>query len=78
MQRGLSHLRVIDFTSGIAGGVLHEAAGRRRRRRVKVEPPDGDPCATWPAGSADLHGDDGALFRFLHHGKRSVDRRARR
>ena len=72
MQRGLSHLRVIDFTSGIAGGYCTKLLADAGADVIKVEPADGDPLRRWTSSHTDLHGDDSALFRFLAHGKRSV------
>jgi crotonobetainyl-CoA:carnitine CoA-transferase CaiB-like acyl-CoA transferase len=72
MQRGLSHLRVIDFTSGIAGGYCTKLLADAGADVIKVEPASGDPLRQWTSSHTDLHGDDGALFRFLAHGKRSV------
>src|SRR6185295_14285605 len=39
---------------------------------VLLEPPDGAPLRTWTASHTELHGEDSALFRFLHAGQRSV------
>jgi crotonobetainyl-CoA:carnitine CoA-transferase CaiB-like acyl-CoA transferase len=71
-MRGLSNLRVLDFSSHIAGpyaGKLFVDAGADV---VKVEPAEGDPLRRYTASGADLAGRDGALFRFLNAGKRSV------
>ena len=72
MQRGLSHLRVIDFTSGIAGGYCTKLLADAGADVIKVEPASGDPLRAWTSSHTELQGDDGALFRFLAHGKRSV------
>src|SRR4030095_4033823 len=72
MQRGLSHLRVIDFTSGIAGGYCTKLLADAGADVIKVEPASGDPMRNWTSSHTDLRGEDGALFRFLAHGKRSV------
>ena len=72
MQRGLSHLRVIDFTSGIAGGYCTKLLADAGADVIKVEPVGGDPMRSWTSSHTDLRGDDSALFRFLAHGKRSV------
>jgi crotonobetainyl-CoA:carnitine CoA-transferase CaiB-like acyl-CoA transferase len=39
---------------------------------VKVEDPGGDPLRRWSCSGVDLGDGDGALFRHLHHGVRSV------
>jgi crotonobetainyl-CoA:carnitine CoA-transferase CaiB-like acyl-CoA transferase len=39
---------------------------------IKVEPPAGDPLRRWSCGGGRADGVDGALFRYLHHGHRSV------
>jgi crotonobetainyl-CoA:carnitine CoA-transferase CaiB-like acyl-CoA transferase len=70
--RGLSDLRVLDLSTGVAGpyaGKLFVDAGADV---VKVEPETGDPLRGYSAAGADLAGRDGALFRFLNAGKRSV------
>ena len=70
---GLSHLRVVDFTVGIAGAYCARLLAHAGADIVKVEPPGGDPLRGWSAGGATVDIDEGsALFRFLHHGVRSV------
>ena len=68
MQRGLSHLRVVDFTSGIAGGYCTKLLADAGADVIKVEPDGGDPLRRWTSSHTELHGDDSALFRFLSHG----------
>ena len=68
----LAPLRVVDFSSGIAGPYATKLFCDAGADVVKVETPDGDPLRRWSASGADLRGEDGALFRFLHHGKRAV------
>jgi crotonobetainyl-CoA:carnitine CoA-transferase CaiB-like acyl-CoA transferase len=69
---GLRRLRVVDCTTGIAGAYATKLFADAGADVVKIEPPDGDPLRRWSATGAELGGADGALFRFLHHGKRSV------
>jgi crotonobetainyl-CoA:carnitine CoA-transferase CaiB-like acyl-CoA transferase len=70
--RGLRDLRVVDFSSGIAGAYATKLFADAGADVIKVEGPEGDPLRRWSATGADLRGEDGALFRFLHAGKRSV------
>jgi crotonobetainyl-CoA:carnitine CoA-transferase CaiB-like acyl-CoA transferase len=70
-------LHVVDLSYGIAGGYCSKLLTDAGADVVKVEPPSGDPLRRWSAsraavGEALPPGDDGALFRFLHHGQRSV------
>ena len=74
MQQGLSALRVVDLSIGIPGGYCCRLLADAGADVVKVEPPGGDPLArrgrpAVPTVDAD---EGGALFRFLHHGMRSV------
>jgi crotonobetainyl-CoA:carnitine CoA-transferase CaiB-like acyl-CoA transferase len=69
---GLRGVRVVDCTSGIAGAYATKLFADAGADVVKIEPAGGDPLRRWSATGADLGGADGALFRFLHHGKRSV------
>ncbi len=73
MQQGLSALRVLDFSFGIAGAYCTKLMADAGADVIKVEPPEGDPWRTWSVGGAHPDRDEGgALFRFLHHGTRSV------
>jgi crotonobetainyl-CoA:carnitine CoA-transferase CaiB-like acyl-CoA transferase len=73
VQRGLSALRVVDFSFGIAGAYCTKLLCDAGADVIKVEPPDGDPWRAWSAGGASPDPvEGGALFRFLHHGTRSV------
>src|SRR5262249_55910013 len=73
VERGLSLLRVVDFSVGIAGAYCCRLLADAGADVVKVEPASGDPWRTWSAGGASVDRDEGgALFRFLHHGVRSV------
>jgi crotonobetainyl-CoA:carnitine CoA-transferase CaiB-like acyl-CoA transferase len=69
---GLRGVRVIDLSSGIAGGYCTKLFADAGADVIKVEPPGGDPLRRWSATGADLCGADGALFEFLHLSKRSI------
>lgn len=69
---GLRDVRVIDFSSEIAGPYCSKLLADAGADVVKVEATDGDPLRSWSATGADLEGKDGALFRFLNASKRSV------
>jgi crotonobetainyl-CoA:carnitine CoA-transferase CaiB-like acyl-CoA transferase len=71
-MEGLRALRVVDCSLGIAGAYATRLFADAGADVVKVEPPGGDPLRRWSATGAPLGGEDGALFRFLHHGKKSV------
>ena len=71
-MQGLRDIRVIDFSSEIAGPYCSKLLADAGADVVKVESPDGDPLRRWSATGADLQGEDGALFRFLNASKRSV------
>ncbi len=67
MQHGLSHLRVLDFSTGIAGGYCTKLLADAGADVVKVEPPGGDPWRCVVSRATPISpGDGGALFRFLH------------
>jgi len=69
---GLRDLRVVDLSTGIAGAYCTKLLADAGADVIKIEPPGGDPLRGWSATRADLGGEDGALFRFLAGGKRSV------
>ena len=71
MEELLADIRVVDLTTGIAGAYCTKLFTDAGAEVVKVEPPEGDPQRRWSATRADLGGDDGAFFRFLHGGKHS-------
>ena len=71
-MEGLRELRVIDLSTGIAGAYTSKLFADAGADVIKVEPPAGDPLRRWSATGAELGGDDGALFKFLHSSKRSV------
>ncbi len=66
--RTLRDLRVLELSTGIAGGYAGKLFADAGADVVKVEPPDGDPLRRY-SGS---EGEPGALFEFLAAGKRSV------
>jgi crotonobetainyl-CoA:carnitine CoA-transferase CaiB-like acyl-CoA transferase len=69
----LSGFRVVDLSSGIGGGYCTKLLVDGGATVVKLEPPDGDSLRRWSASGQRLgEGEDGALFRFLAAGKRSV------
>jgi crotonobetainyl-CoA:carnitine CoA-transferase CaiB-like acyl-CoA transferase len=69
---GLAHIRVIDFTTGIAGPYATKLLADLGADVIKVESATGDPMRRWSAsGSAPADG-DAALFSFLNTCKRSV------
>ncbi len=71
-MHGLSDLRVVDLSTGIAGPYCTKLFADAGADVIKVEPPAGDPLRSWSATGAHLDGRDGALFRFLNTSKRSV------
>lgn len=72
MIEGLSHLRVVDFSTEIAGPYCTKLLADAGADVIKVEPPEGDPMRRTTATGADLNGEDSALFCFLNTSKRSV------
>jgi crotonobetainyl-CoA:carnitine CoA-transferase CaiB-like acyl-CoA transferase len=71
-MQGLHDVRVIDFSTEIAGPYATKLFVDAGAEVVKVEPANGDPLRRGSASGADLAGRDGALFQYLHAGKRSV------
>ena len=75
MERAMNPLtgvRVVDVGSGIATAYATKLLADAGADVVLVEPADGDPLRHWSATGAHLGGSDGALFRHLSAGKRSV------
>jgi crotonobetainyl-CoA:carnitine CoA-transferase CaiB-like acyl-CoA transferase len=70
----LTDLQVVDCSSGIPGGYCAKLLGDAGAEVVKVESPEGDPLRRWTSGGywSGADPDDGALFRFLHFGHRSI------
>src|SRR5262245_14439253 len=68
----LSDLRVVDLSSGIAGGYFTKLFADAGADVIKVEPPGGDPLRRWhPDPRRESDGTNG-LFEYLHGGQRSV------
>ncbi|HEV7757938.1 MAG TPA: CoA transferase, partial [Acidimicrobiales bacterium] len=74
MTTALDGVRVLDATSGVAGAYCAKLLHDLGADVVLVEPPGGAPLRRWSAtGSVGRDGQaDGAFFRFLRAGQRSV------
>jgi crotonobetainyl-CoA:carnitine CoA-transferase CaiB-like acyl-CoA transferase len=72
MRLGFGDVRIVDFSTGIAAAYASKLFADAGADVIHVESPEGDPLRRWSATGADLGGHDGALFRFLRHGQRSV------
>lgn len=70
--RELGAVRVIDCSSGIAGAYCAKMFADAGADVVLVEPEVGTALRRWSCGGEPLAGADGALFRYLRHGQRSV------
>jgi len=69
----LDDVRVLDLSSGVAGAYLTKLFADAGAEVTKIEAPDGDPLRRWSASATPIApGADGAYFRFLAAGKRSV------
>jgi len=69
----LAGWRVIDLSSGVAGGYCTKLLADAGVEVVKIEDPRGDALRRWTATGAEIaRREDGALFEFLACSKRSV------
>jgi crotonobetainyl-CoA:carnitine CoA-transferase CaiB-like acyl-CoA transferase len=60
------------LSSGIAGPYGTKLLADAGADVIRIEEAGGDPLRRWSATGADLGGEDGALFRFLHQNKRAL------
>ena len=51
---------------------MHQDAADAGAEVLKLEPASGDPLRRWTASGTDLGREDGALFRYLNAGKKSI------
>jgi crotonobetainyl-CoA:carnitine CoA-transferase CaiB-like acyl-CoA transferase len=68
----LTGIRVVDFTTGVAGPYATRFFVDAGAEVIKVEPPGGDPLRRRTPTGVDLGKEDAALFCFLNAGKQSV------
>jgi len=72
MKTGLGGIRVLDFSTQIAGPYCSKLYADAGASVIKIESPSGDSLRKWSATNADLGEHDSALFTFLNAGKESV------
>src|SRR5204863_7088930 len=70
--RPLRDIQVIDVTTGIAGPYCTKLFADAGAEVIKVEPTGGDPLRRYAATTKVPLGEDGALFRYLNAGKKSI------
>jgi crotonobetainyl-CoA:carnitine CoA-transferase CaiB-like acyl-CoA transferase len=70
--RPLRDIQVIDVTTGIAGPYCTKLFADAGAEVIKVEPTGGDPLRRYAATTEVPPGEDGALFRYLNAGKKSI------
>ena len=70
--RELTAVRVIDLTTTIGGAYCAKMFADAGAEVVLIENADGSPLRRWSYGGGRPAGADGALFRYLRHGQRSV------
>jgi crotonobetainyl-CoA:carnitine CoA-transferase CaiB-like acyl-CoA transferase len=68
----LANIRVVELSTGLAGGYAAKLFADAGADVVKVEPSEGDSLRRWSASGAPLGGRTGALFEYLAASKRSV------
>lgn len=69
----LDGLRVVDFSTGIAGASCTKLFAEHGADVIKVEPPSGDPLRGMPPFAGDIpHPERGLLFLHLNTNKRSL------
>jgi crotonobetainyl-CoA:carnitine CoA-transferase CaiB-like acyl-CoA transferase len=72
-QQGvLAGLRVVDFSSGIAGPISGMLLADHGAEVLKIEPPGGDPFRSLPGSSAWLRGRRSAVLELNDSGDRAV------
>jgi crotonobetainyl-CoA:carnitine CoA-transferase CaiB-like acyl-CoA transferase len=64
--------QVLDLTSTLGGAYASHLLSSGGIEVVRAEPPGGDPLRRWSASGADTSAGDGALFRWLAGGQRSI------
>lgn len=72
MRKGLSTLRVVDFSHQIAGAYCSKLLVDAGAEVMKIEPETGDSLRRHSATGAELGDHDSALFTYLNAGKKSV------
>lgn len=73
MHSPFSGVRILEISAGISGSYCGRMLADAGADVVKVEPESGDPLRRWVRTGVPLGPtEDGALFRFLSGGKRSV------